>query len=48
VTGRGGVRGDEDEPGPKYTMGGERGMVWPSYGDEGGGGLLWAPPELAR
>jgi hypothetical protein len=37
---RGGVRGDENEPGPKYMMGDERGVLWPSYGDEGGGGLL--------
>lgn len=33
-----GTRGDEDEAGPKYHLGG--GSVPPSYGDEGGGGLL--------
>jgi len=41
---RGGVRGDEDEPGPRYAgpryAGSRYYLGPPSYGDEGGGGLL--------
>ena len=35
---RGGMRGDEEDAGPKYNLGEDPGAHPSSYGDEGGGG----------
>ena len=37
---RGSVRGDGQEAGPRYDLGGRPGAIPLTYGDEGGGGLL--------